>query len=123
MISPDTINIYFFRGGHMGKPSSPKASPIGKATGLRSHRVRLAKSQGGQPGDPNAAMPGDRPEAYAAELSEVEFHGRYGGDAEDLLESITCDDGTQLYGKLVPGHRPADGYTLDADGMVVEIKK
>ena len=70
-------------------------------------------------GDPNAEFPGDRPGAYSASLTPETF-GHFSGDL-DSLASITFSDGTQIHGKLEAGHKPAPGYTVDKDDMVVKV--
>ena len=71
-------------------------------------------------GDPNAEFPGDRPGAYSATMTPEVFGGHFSGDL-DSLASITFSDGTQIHGELEAGHKPAAGYIVDADGMVVKV--
>ena len=69
-------------------------------------------------GDPNAEFPGDKPEAYDSEMTPERFD-RFSGDL-DGLESITFSDRTQIHGKLEAGHKPAAGYVVGKDDMVVK---
>ena len=91
-------------------------------------RAKRAERNANQPapthacGDPNAEMPGDRPESYSATLTADAFYKR-GGSFEDEIAAVYYNDGTQSYGKLKPGFKPAVGYEVDADGMVVKSPK
>ena len=70
-------------------------------------------------GDWCAEFPGDRPEAYSANLSPERFGSHFSGDL-DGLASITFSDRTQIHGKLEAGHKPAAGYVVGKDGMVAK---
>ena len=70
-------------------------------------------------GDPNAEFPGDKPGAYGASMTPERFD-RFSGDITSLA-SITFSNRTQIHGKLEAGHKPAPGYTVGEDGMVVKV--
>ena len=71
-------------------------------------------------GDPHAEFPGDRPAAYDSEMTPERFGSHFSGDL-DSLAAITFSDGTQIHGKLESGHKPAAGYVVGKDGMVVKV--
>ena len=73
-------------------------------------------------GDSNSPYPGDRPAAYSADMTDELFERKFTGSL-DSLSAITFSDGTQCHGKLLEGFKPADGFKVDAKGMVVHKPK
>jgi hypothetical protein len=71
-------------------------------------------------GDPNAEVPGDKPEAYDPGLTQEQFDLRFTGSMDDIA-AITSSDGTQSYGRLLEGFVPAPGHELDGGGCVVKV--
>jgi hypothetical protein len=79
------------------------------------------KNSGGNPqSDASAEYPGEQSSAYDQSLSDETFLKKFTGSMGDLA-SITFSDGTQCHGKLVDGFKPAAGYVVDANGMVLKV--
>lgn len=73
-------------------------------------------------GDPNAVMPGERPEAYSATLSDEEFFRRFAGSDADV-RCLTNSAGEVTWGQPLPGEKIAPGHELDPDGRVVSASR
>jgi len=133
--TPDGRRTIEFLSKYVGSVSDDKASEMREAARKDDQTGDIAKVHGdahklmpvhpdGRPaGDPHAEMPGDRPEAFDPKLTADEFHKRFGGEFEDDIAAVYYDDGTQSYGKLKDGYKPAEGYVVNTDGMVVKADK
>lgn len=116
-----------FREDWVKVPGFPVKVPPERAEALKKKLAESKANPGPPPshgyGDPNAEFPGDRPEAYSANLTAEKFHLNIGDNFEDCIQAVIYADGTQSYGKLEPGYKPAPGHEVDAAGLVVRVAK